>query len=58
MTTLQEIIKAVKATKIPRKRHSHIAKSLLGSCQGVIPKGKTSTQVIRELRDNLYDKIK
>lgn len=40
----------------PKKRAS--MRSLLGKAKGVIPKGKSSTEYIRELRSTLYGKIK
>ena len=61
MTTLQQAMEAIKTLKShhykPKKKTS-IADELLGKYKGVIPKGKTSTQFIRELRDSSYGKFK
>ena len=60
MTTLQQAIEAIKTIKIHHKSHkkTSIADELLGKYKGIIPKGKTSTQFVRELRDSSYGKFK
>ena len=61
MTTLQEAIHAIESFKIkiyPRKNKNKIADQLLGEYQGILPKNKTSTEFIRDLRNSLYGKIK
>lgn len=58
-TTLKEMLKAVEGFKInPRAHKKSIADELLGKYKGIIPKGKTSTQFIKEMRSTLYGKIK
>ena len=62
MTTLQQAIEAINSIKmtlhiVPKKK-TKIADELLGAFKGAIPKGQTSTQLIRHLRDTLYGKIK
>ncbi len=59
MTTLKEAIKAIRAIEvIPTKKTIKIADELLGRYKGIIPKNKTSSEFIRELRNSLYGKIK
>ena len=68
MTTLQELIEILEATKKstrissksfhPKRRKRKIIEQLLGKYKGVIPKGKTSTEYLRELSESLYGKIK
>lgn len=63
MATLQEMTKAAKRLnllnlKSKRSKKIKIANKYLGKFKGIIPKGKTSTQFIRELRETLYGKIK
>jgi predicted DNA-binding protein len=41
---------------VPRKRSA--MRGLLGKAKGIIPKGKSSTEYVRELRSTLYGKIK
>ena len=55
---LSAAIKAVKFIQTPPKRKVNIADELLGKYKGIIPKRKTSTEFIQELRGNLYGKIK
>lgn len=59
-TTLKDILKAVEnfTTSIPTKTQKGIADRFLGKFKGIIPKGKNSTQYIKELRSTLYGKIK
>lgn len=59
MSTLQQAIQALGSIKIkPKRKKVSIADRLLGKFKGIIPKGKTSTQFIKELRGTLYGKIK
>ena len=59
MTTLKEAIEAIKAIgNITSSKKLKVADELLGKYAGIIPKGKTSTQYIKELRNSLYGKIK
>lgn len=54
-STLQqaiEVLRPVKVVKCP----SFIVNKLLGSFRGITPADKTSTQFIRELRQDLYGK--
>ena len=64
MTTLQQAIEAISSIRKnlhltpKKKKKTKIADELLGTFKGAIPKGQTSTQLIRNLRNSLYDKIK
>jgi hypothetical protein len=54
-STLQQAIEALRPLKYVKKPVSIVDK-LLGSFDGIIPAGKTSTQYIKELRGNLHGK--
>ncbi|MBI3254574.1 MAG: hypothetical protein HYZ55_01490 [Nitrosarchaeum sp.] len=57
MATLQEAIEAIEIRKTrPKFQKRRIADKLLGKFKGIIPRGKTSTQFIKELRSSLYGK--
>lgn len=59
MTTLKEAIEAIRSIKtISISKRLGIANELLGKYKGIIPRGKTSTEFIRSLRNSLYGKIK
>ena len=61
MTTLKEAIEAIKSIRtisISNSKRLGIANELLGKYKGIIPRGKTSTEFIRSLRNSLYGKIK
>ena len=59
MSTLQQAIQALQSVRIkPKSTKTSIADKLLGKFKGIIPQGKTSTQLIKELRGSLYGKIK
>jgi len=59
MTTIQEAIKVIRENKIsiPKKKKG-LARQLLGKFKGIIPKDKTSTEFIQEIRTSLYGKSK
>lgn len=57
MTTLKDALEAIKSIKITVQKKANLADELLGRYKGITPKDKTSTQFIREMRDNLYGKI-
>ena len=59
MTTLQSAIRAVQAitAQKPSKNTSKIADRLLGKFKGVLPKGRSSSEIIRDLRNSSYGKI-
>jgi hypothetical protein len=59
MTTVQEAIKVIQENKIsiPKKKKG-LARELLGKFKGIIPKDKTSTEFIRQMRNSLYEKVK
>lgn len=57
MTTLKDAIKAIESFRNIPKEETSIADDLLGKYKGIIPNGKTSTETIREMRNNLYGKI-
>lgn len=59
MPTLQDAMESLKELKVtPSTRKKKISRELLGKFKGIIPPGKNSTQFIRELRANLYGKVK
>ena len=57
MTTLKEALAAIRSIKVkrPRQKKASIADELLGVYKDILPKAKTSTSLIRDLRNNLYD---
>jgi hypothetical protein len=57
---LQEMVELLEELKPKRSkaRPRGIAKRLLGSCRGLVPKGKTSTEWIRGLRSTLSGKVR
>jgi hypothetical protein len=58
-STLKEALESLKYFQNREKlKRIKIADELLGKYQGIIPKGKSSTQFIRELRKGLYGKGK
>ena len=56
MTTIKDAIKAIEALRKTSHKKKSIADKLLGKYKGIVPKGKTSTEFIHELRNSLYDK--
>ena len=58
MTTIRDAITAIESINISRKksRKTAIADKLLGKYKGIVPKNKSSTEYIRQLRTSLYDK--
>ncbi len=57
-STLKEAINSLKILKKPTKLKGKVSNELLGKYSGIIPKGKTSTEFIRELRSSAFGKIK
>lgn len=56
-STLKDVINAIKDVEEARpKIKRKLADELLGKYKGIIPKGKTSTEFIRKLRNSLYGK--
>lgn len=53
-STLKEAINSLKTLQKPSKPKGKVSDELLGKYTGVIPKGKTSTKFIRELRATRY----
>lgn len=62
MTTLKEAIHAletIRMTQVPKAvNKTKTADELLGKYQGVLPTGKTSSEYIHQLRNNLYGQDK
>ncbi|MBU0897037.1 MAG: hypothetical protein KKB76_05405 [Candidatus Omnitrophica bacterium] len=57
MTTLKEAIEVIRSIEIEKSNlKTDIADELLGKYKGIIPKEKTSTEFIKELRGTLYGK--
>ena len=62
MTTLQQVIESVKNIKVSQQNTTFAHKKgfavkFLGKFKGITPKGKTSTEYIKELRNTLYGKL-
>ncbi len=57
-STLKEAINSLKILKKPTKLKGKVSDKLLGKYSGIIPKGKTSTEFIRELRSSSFGKMK
>lgn len=60
MNTLREAIKVIKCVRIGigDSKRLNIADELLGKYKNILPKGKTSTQFIKEMRNTFYGKVK
>ncbi len=57
-TTLRDAINSIKALSSTAKLKKKASDELLGKYEGIIPKGKTSTEFLRDLRKTLFNKIK
>jgi hypothetical protein len=57
-STLKEAINSLGILQKPAKSKKKISDELLGKYSGIIPKGKTSTEFIRELRGSAFGKIR
>lgn len=57
-STLKEAVNSLKILKKPAKLKGKVSDELLGKYSGIIPKGKPSTEFIRELRITAFGKIK
>lgn len=57
-STLKEALNSLKTMQKPAKLKGKVSDILLGKYSGIIPKGKTSTEFIRELRNSAFGKIK
>ena len=57
-STLKEAISSLKVLQKSPKLKKKVSGELLGKYAGIIPKGKTSTEFIRELRSSAFGKIK
>lgn len=58
-STLKDALNSIKSlSKRPSRSRKKISDELLGKYEGVLPKGKTSTEFIKELRGSLYGKVK
>ncbi|MEE8329033.1 MAG: hypothetical protein V3R54_03790 [Thermodesulfovibrionia bacterium] len=57
-STLKEAISSLKILQKSSKLKGKVSDKLLGKYAGIIPQGKTSTEVIRELRGSIYGKVK
>jgi len=57
-TTLKDAINSIKPLSITSKPRRKTSDALLGKYENIIPKGKTSTEFIRDIRGSLYGKIK
>lgn len=56
-TTLKDAINSIKPLSITAKAGGGISEALLGKYENIVPKEKTSTEFIRDLRGSLYGKI-
>lgn len=57
-STLKEALNSLKTLQKSAKIKGKVSDGLLGKYSGVIPKGKTSTEFIRELRSSAFGKSK
>jgi len=57
-STLKEALNSLKILQKSPKRKGKISDELLGKYSGVIPKGKSSSEFIRELRSSAFGKMK
>jgi hypothetical protein len=57
-STLKEAVNSLKILKKSLKLKGKVSEELLGKYSGIIPKGKTSTEFIRELRSSVFGKMK
>jgi hypothetical protein len=57
-TTLKEAINSIKALSGITKLRKKPSNKLLGKYKRIIPKGRTSTEFIRDLRSTLFNKVK
>ncbi len=57
-TTLKDAINSIKTLSSITKLKKKISDELLGKYEGIIPKGKTSTEFIRDIRGTLFGKVK
>jgi len=57
-STLKEAVNSLKILKKSPKLKGKVSEELLGKYSGIIPKGKTSTEFIRELRSTAFGKMK
>lgn len=57
ISTLKEAMNSIKTLqKTPRAAGESVADALLGKYAGVLPRGKGSTEFIRELRSSRLDR--
>ena len=57
-TPLKDAINSIKTLSSITKLKKKISDELLGKYEGIIPKGKTSTEFIRDIRGTLFGKVK
>lgn len=57
-STLKEAVNSLKTLQKQPKSKEKVSSRLLGKYSGIIPKGKTSTEFIRETRGSLFGKVK
>ena len=57
-TTLKDAINSIKAVSGTAKLKKKTSDALLGKYEGIIPKEKTSTEFLRDIRKTLFNKIK
>jgi len=52
--SIKEVSEYLREFGVPGKRKKKLGESLLGSFEGALPKGKSSTEAVRELREPRY----
>ncbi len=57
-STLKEALNSLKTLQKPTKLKGKVSDRLLGKYSDIIPRGKTSTKFIRELRSSAFGKMK
>lgn len=57
-STLKEAISSLKTLQKRPRPKERVSDKLLGKYAGIVPRGKTSTEFIRELRSAAFGKMK
>jgi hypothetical protein len=57
-STLKEALNSLKVLQKPSKFKGKVSDDLLGKYSGILPRGKTSSEFIRQMRGSAFGKIK
>ena len=58
LSTLKEALMSLKPAEPQKKREGSVSDGLLGKYADIVPKGKSSTEFVREQRATAYGKVK